>query len=385
MKIIRTVLGDIPADQLGFTSVHEHTICDPSALKRVLIKSMPGMMKGATAYQGGADIGAEMERRKKEGIDNVPQMDIRGIFRSMRLPHSNPASRLTDVSYYAGELKAFREHGGQAVCDCSPLPFGGPALNKIQELSRVSGVHIISCAGYYTKAAIPKSLYRKGEAFLQQRIEELLMKGDGTCDARPGAVKCAVATVENGQIAAVEQMAVRACARAAKTHGMALHIHNAFPVRKEHILKLADMLEKEIGLSPERVIFCHMDSYNLGMGNPAARINRDGYDAELPLKLAARGFYVGLDTWSVTSSDEAVRAYSVNARKKLLLELVEKGAAKQITLGHDMMSRAAGVQNGRYGYTFFPDILKEMVRRGELSEKVFRLLTVDNPARVLSM
>ena len=383
-KIIRTVCGDISPEKLGYTSVHEHTISSAWELKKVLLLSGPDMMKGISAYQGGADIGAEAERRKQEGITDIPQMDIKGVFDSMKMSRGNPARKLSDIEYYKRELDAFWQYGGRSICDCSPIPMGGVRLKTVQELSRKSGVQIVSGAGYYTKASFKKAWVKKGEEFMVSRVEHYLDEGDGSCDARPGFAKCAVSVVENEEICPVERMAVRACAKAAKKRGMSLHIHTAFPVRKVHILKLADMLEQEIGLEPGKVIFCHMDSYNLGMGNPVSRINRDGYDLSLPLELAKRGFHIGLDTWGGSHKNETAVRYGVNVRKKMLLELLESGYEKNVTLGHDMMNRAVGVQNNAYGYTLFPITLQEMLQNGEISAETFHRLTVENPAELLS-
>lgn len=68
MGYIRTVCGDIAPEELGYTTMHEHTISNPRVLQTILLKSMPDMMKGATAFEGGADIGREKERREREGI-----------------------------------------------------------------------------------------------------------------------------------------------------------------------------------------------------------------------------------------------------------------------------------------------------------------------------
>ena len=81
--------------------------------------------------------------------------------------------------------------------------------------------------------------------------------------------------------------------------------------------------------------------------------------------------------------EDAVR-YGVNVRKKMLLELIESGYEKNITLGHDMMNKAVGVQNNAYGYTLFPMTLQEMLQNGEISAETVRCLTVDNPADLLS-
>ncbi len=384
-KKIITVCGSISPEKLGYTSMHEHTLSKAWKLKRVMIKSMPDMMKGAMAYEKGADIGIEMERRKQEGFTQIPQMSVKDVLSSMKFPKDNPAGKLSDFDYYVNELIAYRQRGGTSICDCSPLPFGGIPVSQIQQLSHKSGVQIITAAGYYTKAAIPAAYERRGEAYMEEQVLSYIANGTKGCDARPGFVKCAISVVENGQICSREMMAVRACAKAAKRLGMCLHIHTAFPVRKKLILDLAEMLTGQIGLEPARVVFCHMDSFNMGMGNPAAQVNQDGYDEQLPLELLKKGFNIGLDTWGTASKDQKIIQYGLNVRKKMLQQLLKQGYAKQITLGHDMMNKANGTQNHRSGYVLFPDVLQEMQKAGQITQEDIHTLTVDNPARILTI
>jgi phosphotriesterase-related protein len=364
--------------------MHDHTIFVQKYLKLALLLAMPSMITGTTAYQKGKDIQAEKIRRKEEGLDNLPPMSISNVIKSMKMPKNNPASKLSEFDYYCNELKAFVEAGGKSLCDCSP---SGQPLNVLQRLSRKSGVQLISCVGFYTKPTIKKALYKDGRKEMRRLLENLLLNGDGTCDGRPGFVKCAISLPEKGgaDVSEAELNSVMTCAEAAKEHGMSLHVHTAFPLRKVHILKTADMLENKVGISPNRVLFCHIDSFSLGPGNPSARINRLGYDSSLALELSRRGFHIGLDTWSIGRSDPAFAEFHLSARKAMLLELLKKGCRENITLGHDMMSKANGVQNNNYGYTEFSRVLNQMKQEGSLTEEDITAITVTNPANILAI
>lgn len=380
-----TVLGEIDADELGFTTMHEHTISKPSVLSKILLKSMPDMIKGINGYMDGTDIGEEAERRNAEKITGLPEASVGAVIKSMRMPKDNPYRKLSDIDYYTKELEAFKEIGGSTLVDCSPLPFPGisPGTRKI--LSERTGIHIIVPAGYYVKCSIPKKDIKKGEAWMQERVENYLDVGDRKSGVKPGFVKCAVSAVNNGAIAKEEMMAVRACAFAAKNHGMCLHIHTAFPVRRHMLLELADMLVREIGIAADRVIFCHMDSYNLGSGNPTAKINKSGFEIELPAELAKRGFHIGLDTWggAYGCSEEAV--FHRTARVEMLKMLVDMGFTENITLGHDMMNRASGVLNHGGGYTCWPHLIEQMEKDGILSRQVVEILTKENPKNLMAI
>ncbi len=376
MKKIRTICGDIAPDQLGYTAVHEHTIFNETKMKIGLMKSIPSMVTGAGAYEGGADIGREGESRKELGVQ-LPERDLSGVFSSFGNPKGN---KLSQKDYYVGELKAFRQAGGQTLCDCSGIM--KPPTKTVRYLSETSGVKIITCVGFYTEAFIPKKLWKKGEAAMGDDLSRRLEAE--TDQGRSGFFKCAISVLsKNGEISQAERMAVRVCAVRAKETGMCLHIHTAFPLRKMHVLQIADMLEKEIGLLPERVVFCHMDSFGLGNGNMSAHINLAGYDVSLAAELAKRGFHIGLDTWEY-APDFDNPGFGVAARTEFLLDLISRGYVKNITLGHDCISRKAGVQNGSFGYTFLPRYLQFLKEKGRITEADIYQMTVATPAEIFA-
>lgn len=382
MAIIRTVLGDIPPEQLGYTSVHEHTISDNTKLGPILLRSMPDMLGGVQAYQNGLDVQNERQRRTKEHLDMFPAMSIGGVLKSMHSPKDSPAGRLPDLEYYTNELKAYYAVGGRSICDCSPTLSCKTDLSVLQKLSNASGVQIVSAVGYYIRPSIAKELWKAGERALRQKIDDYLEYGDRTCSARPGLIKCAVSALEHGELSTPERLALLACANAAHDTGMSLHIHTAFPVRRAQIRQIADELEHI--LTPEKVIFCHMDSYNLGPGNPSAIIGENGYDATFPAEIAGRGFHIGLDTWSIGAEDASAYRFQLQAREQLLLDLISRGLINQITLGHDFMTKANGIQMGRMGYTEFPTALARLQKENCLNSQQVRTLTVTNPAKLLA-
>ena len=383
MHKIMTVTGEIDPQELGFTSMHEHTLHKASLLAGTMLKGMPAMISGIKSYEGGRDIREEKARRNAEKLF-LPSISIVEVVRSMRLKKGNPAARLSQEDYYLRELQLYAKHGGKSICDCSPLLPGCPSLSPIRELSVKSGIRIITAAGYYTRMMIPGKDFAGGEAVMQKKVEQMLEEGDPSSGVRCGLVKAAIGTVEHGSISPWEMTAVRAAAYAAAHHGMSLHIHTAFPVRIPMILELAGRLEHEIRIDPQKAVFCHMDSYDIGSGNPAVQVGPDGYDLRLPEELCRRGFNVGLDTWGIASEKPEARRFFLHARRNMLLELISKGFASQITLGHDMMSVGSGAQNGRSGYILWPDMLAEMKEKGELQPEDYRTLTISNPARILA-
>lgn len=79
MSKIRTICGEINASKLGITSVHEHTVYDTNRMANLLTMSLPDMIAGATAVEGGADIERERARRAQMGI-MVPMQSMQNMF-----------------------------------------------------------------------------------------------------------------------------------------------------------------------------------------------------------------------------------------------------------------------------------------------------------------
>jgi predicted metal-dependent phosphotriesterase family hydrolase len=100
-SFIRTVLGDIPPEQLGVCYAHEHVIIDPSYM-----------------------------------TERFPEF------------------RLDSVSLAAHELTQFKRDGGGAMIDS--MPTGGRNAAKLAEISRLSGVHIVCPTGLHLAKYYPE-------------------------------------------------------------------------------------------------------------------------------------------------------------------------------------------------------------------------------------
>jgi predicted metal-dependent phosphotriesterase family hydrolase len=95
MKIIRTVLGDIAPEQLGFTDAHEHLIMDKDYILKL-----------------------------------------------------NPDYRLDSVEKTAAEVLSFMGAGGRAAVEMTCLGVGRNA-KKLVEVARKTGFHIIASTGFH--------------------------------------------------------------------------------------------------------------------------------------------------------------------------------------------------------------------------------------------
>ena len=95
MKKIRTVLGDISPEELGFTDAHEHLIIDKDYVLKL-----------------------------------------------------NPDYRLDSVEKTAKEVRSFMAAGGNAAVEMTCLNFGRSA-KKMVEVAKQTGFHIIASTGFH--------------------------------------------------------------------------------------------------------------------------------------------------------------------------------------------------------------------------------------------
>lgn len=119
MSFVRTVLGDVPAGQLGRCYAHEHVIIDRSFTT-----------------------------------------------------HVTPDFLLDDVARAAAELAAFRAAGGNAMVDSMPCDSGRNVL-KLAEVSRRTGVHLVCPTGLHLAKYYPPGHW--GETLDETALSELFV------------------------------------------------------------------------------------------------------------------------------------------------------------------------------------------------------------------
>jgi len=139
---------------------------------------------------------------------------------------------------------------------------------------------------------------------------------------------------------------------------------------------------------PERTIICHVENW-LGMLNTVGLVkDPTSVPADLTLhqELLDRGYNlcftcIGAD-WDQEGMGLAHRPdwfYMAGIRA-----LLERGYARQLTLGHDVFTRLNTRHGGGEGYTRIPRFVVPTLRASGVSEDDIRMMTVENPARLLA-
>ena len=211
MSFIRTVLGDISPDALGRCYAHEHVIIDPSYTTQLF-----------------------------------------------------PEILLPSVDHAVRELNDFKAAGGGAMIDCMPCD-AGRNVEKLAEISRRSGVHLVAPTGLHRVRFYPEGHWRFGRSW--ERLAELFVeeieRGIDANDCagpdlrrtahRAGVLKIAsdAATLDDAERAAFE-----AVAAAHRRTGCPVITHCEAGRGAEQVAFLASR-----GVEPRHVVLSHTDRH----------------------------------------------------------------------------------------------------------------------------
>ena len=230
MSKVNTVLGPIPAEELGFVAVHEH-----------IGYGMPGCELDTKWWKS-------PEQRYEE---TVPK------------------------------LREFHRYGGGTFVDVTGI-CNGRDVDYFKSLSAKTGVHIVACTGFVGgDSALPFFARASVEYMTRQFLHEITV-GIGDTGSRAGVIKVGVS--RGGRMTDLDQRIYRAAARAAVTTGVPIMTHLAFDA------ETAIAIFHEEGLPLDRVLFGHVDdSVSAGkvrdtwIADQGGRLGFDtwGYDTEL--------------------------------------------------------------------------------------------------------
>ena len=211
MPVVRTVLGDIAPEAVGFALPHEHTAI---------------------------------------ALWHVP--DRWDYWELTWDPEIIPA-----------ELEHFRRLGGTALIDVTP-PGVGRDPARLAELARTTGLHIVMGCGWYRGAYYPPEARidrRSVEDLADELVHEIdqgVATPDGTRDGTtvPAGIIGEIGT-DKPWVSALEERVHRAAAQASRRTGAAITTH---AVMSSVGLRQLELFEAE-GADPARVVIGHADSY----------------------------------------------------------------------------------------------------------------------------
>lgn len=358
-KRITTVCGDIAPEQLGFTSMHDHTFVD----LRVTGKYMEAMFPQVTR---------EMVEFKPENYSFLKT----GTY--LMCPELQVVDDLEGMVKEYGYFKAL---GGQSVCD--PVPSTGRGdVRKTKALSERTGINFITATGIYHETAIPQEFRGQDVKFYYDYCKGQIEDGiDGT-DIYPGVLKAALATGTD-----TENNAVEACIRLTAETGLSTHIHTEPMMDGDEIVALLDRLCEKYSVDHDRILVCHMDNRIAGSVMVTDYLEEPETDRTLDLNLQKtlleKGYNIGLDTWGMPVENSNFFMPDDFERLKALVTLIDLGYGDHITLGNDFSSKLMWRAYGGHGCTRFITFGLQMMEMLGREDQIHKLV-YDNPARILA-
>jgi len=317
----QTVLGPLDASKLGLTLTHEHIADAPYDLK-----------KWPKTWGGSAEFVAK-------AVEALKVVQTAGV------------STIVDLTTY----DVWRD------------------VRFLEQVSRESGLNMIACTGQRffppkSRVSMPARTIEGLSEFFKKEIDQGI---DGT-SVKAGVIKIGIVSKD---VTALEEIGLRAAARASKATGVPIRTHTdaANRAAENH----AVILEDE-GISPARVSFDHSD---------------DSGDIDYFLGLVRRGYSLGMDHVHRGLSSDFKPTYE--RRVECIKLLVDAGFAGKIFLSQD----------SEFGGSLLPESAKEWrdkidppdgmlfetreliphLKQIGVSDRDIHTITVENPRRFFSL
>jgi phosphotriesterase-related protein len=255
------------------------------------------------------------------------------------------------------KLKALRQRGCATLVECTPAYLGrDPGLLK--RLSKASGLHIITNTGYY---AASKHKYLPPQAFSATagQLASIWItehrKGIGSTGIRPGFMKIGV---DAGTLSDVGAKLIEAAAICNPATGLRIHVHTGNGIAAGNIVEI---LAKH-SIDPSAYVWVHAQNEK---------------DHGVHERLGRAGVWLEFDGVNPRSADEHASA---------ITDLTGRGLLGRILISQDSGWYRVGEPGGGQfnGYTYLFDEFLPLLKKRGLTEGQLRILTVDNPAQVLT-
>lgn len=314
VQTIITVNGPIPASEMGTTLVHEHVLVD--------------------------FIGAD-----STGYDRWIKDEVVALV----LPY------LTEV----------KNLGVKTLMECTPA-FVGRDPWILKELSRKSGMHLVTNTGYYgahSNRFIPAHFYEKSAAELADLWIEEYRHGIEDSGVKPGFIKIAVD--EDDNLSPDHKKIITAAALAHQQTGLAIASHTG---PDNPAFEQIEVL-KAHGIDPSVFIWVHAQRGSLE-GN---------------IKAAEAGTWISLD--NVNARREPGSAYDIAWYAERVEALKNAGLLHRVLISHDAGWYSPGEEKGGEfrGFTaLFSQLIPKLKEAGFTSSEIDMIL-IKNPMTAYSL
>ncbi len=335
MKKAMTVLGPVNADRLGHILPHEHILLDLSEL--------------------------DVAPRYPELLDKKVSIEILGKLRR-DIWSCRDNLRLDDQEVATQEIASFKLNGGGTIVDVTPIGLKRD-VKPIREIAEQTEVNIVVGTGYYHVAVHPKQAAELSVGDIADWVVKELQVGIDDTGIKAGIIgEIGVGSPMHPE----EEKVLRAAARAHQRTGAPVSVGQRGGDEIERI----DAILAEEGVSPERVILCHMGSVN----------------QELQFCAADQGYYLELDDFGHEYYTDALAGVITRDpdRIKMVKALIERGHLRQLLISNGLALKMLLKRYGGWSYEHIKPNIKPFMLREGIPIKAVDTLIHYNPMRAIA-
>lgn len=260
------------------------------------------------------------------------------------------------------ELRELRRRGGGTLVDLT-LDRVGRDPHRLRRLASATGLNIVMGAGWYRGAHYPAELLveRRTVDELADLIVREFEEGVGDTGIRPGII--GEIGTDKPWVSPAEERVHRAAARASLRTGLAITTHGVqAPVGLSQL-----KIFTEEGVDPSRVVIGHADSY---------------HDLDFYLRVLDAGANLEFD---FLGHRFGVEEHLEPRLVETIVELLEREYGPQLLLSQDVCHNRQLKANGGFGYVYLHQHFLPTLRTAAVGEGEIRTMTIDNPARILTI
>lgn len=344
-QTVETVLGPIPANQLGVTLPHEHFYCVSTAANFSPLTTPDADDLANSSIT--LEMRGWLEYNWQSNRDNL---------------------RLDDEATAIAEAIRYRSSGGATVIDVTPIGIGRNPLG-LAKIARAADINVVMGSSFYVASTHPASV----EAMSRDQIAELIIDefANGVEDTaiKPGVigeVGC------SWPLIADERKVLQASALAQQELAAALYVH---PGRNPDAPFEIIGILSDAGADLTRVVMCH--------------IERTIQDFESLRALLSHGCYIeydlfGLETTGSYYTKLGITMPSDSQRISQIRHLNDSDYGNKILISHDICFKHRLAKYGGSGYDhILNNVVPLMYANGYVAADIERLM-VTNPRRVIA-
>ena len=314
MKTVNSVLGPLDTSKIGFALMHDHILGATGGIPQVY----PEL------------LGPNYKERILKGLAEAKQAGI------------------------------------NTIVDADPFVLGR-AVKILAEISKLSGMNIICCTGWYIDLPVYLGSF-SSDLFAKMFAREITEGIEGT-DIKAGIIKSAS---DFGGVTHDGEIILRGVARAQIMTGAPVMLHSFAPgqVGRQQLAIL-----KEEGVDLRRVKLDHCS---------------DTKDMEYLTWVVEQGCYLGMDRLPGIHVPP-IASVSPEGRVRTIKALIDAGYASRILIGHDTFlvssffdtlpepAKKKLANDNPYGFLYIHKYVLPKLRELGVSEKVIHTICVDNP------